>query len=294
MSRSPQSDKPQRRARLLLMIFALILLCVLAVVSLTLSASRMVAENTDELTRLRIPELQHMGALEQAMADRANQLYLYYATTDRAPWLVVNPGLAEAAHAHLAELNRLGLSDQARRDFIALILEFDAHSHGFDQVMQAQPRDWDALRAHLAAGQEALDKMHHELTDWRAHVSRAADASGEVAQDEVIQLTRLQVAFSVAVLLVAAFVLVALYARLKDQDALYRQAYFDDLTGLPNRRFLEKDLAAHVHAARPGCLMVVQASRYRRIGRTFGHGTADQLLAAHVGQLQQVLTVDAR
>ena len=279
----------RRRAQRLLLVFAAILLCVLAVVAVTVSASRMVAENTDELTRLRIPELQHMSALEQAMAERANQLYLYYATTERAPWQAINPVLAEQAHTHLAALNRLGLSDQARRDFIALILEFDGYGHAFDQVMQAAPRDWDVLREHLGAAQVVLEKMHRELADWRALVSQAANLSGEVAQVEVTQLSRLQVAFSVAVLLVAAFVLVALHARLKDQDALYRQAYFDDLTGLPNRRHLEKDLAGHLQAAHPGCLMVLQISRYRRIARTFGHATADQLLLAHVGQLQRVL-----
>ena len=278
-----------RHARLLLAVFVVLAIVVAGVVIQALSASGMVSQQTTELAAQRIPELQQMGALEQTMAERANQLYLYYATTERASWLAVNQALAEQAHGHLANLNALGLPDQARRDFIALILTFDGHSHQFDAVMQSEARDWDRLREHLAAAQSVLDVMRKELLAWRGRVTRDADASSAMALAQVNQLTRLQVIFSIAVLLVAGFVLIALYARLKDQAALYRQAYFDDLTALPNRRHLEKDLAGNLAAGRAGCLMLLQASRYRRLASTYGHGTADHLLQATVQGLQRVL-----
>jgi diguanylate cyclase (GGDEF)-like protein/PAS domain S-box-containing protein len=62
----------------------------------------------------------------------------------------------------------------------------------------------------------------------------------------------------------------------------YRLAYFDDLTGLPNRRFLTDRLAQCFSAARRsgrvGAVLFVDLDNFKQINDARGHSTGDQLL----------------
>jgi diguanylate cyclase (GGDEF)-like protein len=67
------------------------------------------------------------------------------------------------------------------------------------------------------------------------------------------------------------------------EDALYRQAHFDDLTGLPNRQLLKDRLQQQIVQARrdnrSGALLFLDLDRFKEINDVFGHSTGDSVLA---------------
>jgi diguanylate cyclase (GGDEF)-like protein len=63
---------------------------------------------------------------------------------------------------------------------------------------------------------------------------------------------------------------------------LEQQAMSDPLTGLPNRRAFDRDLAAALEAARrtgaEHCLLVIDVDHFKTINDTWGHATGDTVL----------------
>lgn len=278
---------PKSRARWLLIVFIGVMAAVTTVAWMSISAGRSVSQQAETLAKERIPELREIGALQAAMSARVTQLYLSYSTGERLVWQHQYEERAQRVHAHVDALSRLGLSPMKRQQFLGMVLAFDLQAHLFDQEMaKGDERSWDALREHLAGAQREVDEMAVMLTMWSDEISVAAQKSGESALNEVARLTELQLGFSLAVLLVSAFILIALYARLKDQDKLYRQAYFDEVTGLPNRWLLEEELHNKLEQKDTGFLQILRIDRLKIVASTYGHETADQLIKATANWLQ--------
>jgi diguanylate cyclase (GGDEF)-like protein len=67
------------------------------------------------------------------------------------------------------------------------------------------------------------------------------------------------------------------------EEALYRQAHFDELTGLPNRQLLKDRLHQQIVQARRdgrcGALLFLDLDRFKEINDVFGHSTGDNVLA---------------
>jgi diguanylate cyclase (GGDEF)-like protein len=65
-------------------------------------------------------------------------------------------------------------------------------------------------------------------------------------------------------------------------EALYRQAHFDALTGLPNRLLfrdrLQQELAGLTEGRGRGALLYVDLDHFKKINDTVGHGAGDQML----------------
>jgi diguanylate cyclase (GGDEF)-like protein len=65
-------------------------------------------------------------------------------------------------------------------------------------------------------------------------------------------------------------------------DALYRQAHFDSLTGLPNRQFFHKRLRVDMEAAAlggfQGALIYIDLDNFKRVNDSAGHASGDELL----------------
>lgn len=278
---------PKRRARWLLIVFIGVMATVTTVAWMSINAGRAVSQQAETLAKERIPELREIGALQAAMSARVTQLYLCYSTGERLVWQQQYEERAQRVHAHVDALSRLSLSQMKRQQFLGMVQAFDLQAHLFDQEMaKGDERSWDTLREHLAGAQREVDEMAVMLTMWSDEISVAAQKSGESALNEVARLTELQLGFSLAVLLVSAFILIALYARLKDQDKLYRQAYFDDVTGLPNRWLLEEELHNKLEQKDTGFLKILRIDRLKIVASTYGHETADQLIKATANWLQ--------
>ena len=77
------------------------------------------------------------------------------------------------------------------------------------------------------------------------------------------------------------------------QAHIHRLAYFDALTGLPNREWIGECLARALSAAAPGkhgvALLFVDLDQFKRINDTLGHETGDALLRQVATRLSEAL-----
>ena len=80
----------------------------------------------------------------------------------------------------------------------------------------------------------------------------------------------------------------------KDEETIERMAYFDPLTGLPNRARLDDLLAETIAAARlqnrPLALLVLDVDRFRQINEVIGYARGDTLLRGIGLRLQGLLS----
>ncbi|EHJ92466.1 sensor domain-containing diguanylate cyclase [Vreelandella boliviensis] len=81
--------------------------------------------------------------------------------------------------------------------------------------------------------------------------------------------------------------------RKRSEEVIYRQAYYDALTDLPNRRLLIERLATLCDQdsvqAQFGLLMFLDLDRFKLINDTWGHATGDDLLVQVASRLQTCL-----
>ncbi len=284
----------KHRAKRLIAIFAMVFCVAGLVIWLTLTSGQTLIAQSKQLTDYRIPELREISRLQMTMSARASQLYLYYANFDSDMWQQQDQKYIEQTVRQLEMLRHLNLTRVEGKKFVALVDEFSTSAIRFDEEMKKNDeRDWDLLRSHLAQAQQVTDQISALVGMWSDDINQSAQTSGMLALNQVNHLTQLQLGFSLTVMLISAFVLITLYARLKDQDELFRMAYFDSLTGLPNRQRLEDDLAALLSADSNGrgALFVVQIDRIKVIASTYGHAISDQLIIQIVRGIEQMARV---
>lgn len=284
----------KRRVHRLLGIFAAVLILTGLVIGLTLNSGKTLKLQAAKLTDYRIPELREINTLQTAMSDRVNALYLYYATFESATWKAQDKQFDAKVNLSLSALERLGLNADDSQKFSSLASEFTQTASLFDiEMNKGDDRDWDKLREHLASAQLKTNQISILLNEWSDNINDSAQHGGASALSQVNQLTQLQLGFSLAVMVISGFVLFVLYGRLKDQDELYRRAYYDDTTSLPNRQRLEKDLAKMLVSDTPGELMVIHINRLNVIASTYGHSIADQLLVQIAQWIKEHGAVDS-
>jgi diguanylate cyclase (GGDEF)-like protein/PAS domain S-box-containing protein len=84
--------------------------------------------------------------------------------------------------------------------------------------------------------------------------------------------------------------------RKRAEAEIERLAFYDALTGLPNRRLLldrlRQALAASRRKARRGAVMFIDMDNFKSINDTLGHGIGDRLLQDVARRLQAVLRTD--
>ena len=79
--------------------------------------------------------------------------------------------------------------------------------------------------------------------------------------------------------------------RLRAEEEISRLAYFDPLTGLPNRAQLEAELRRCVNrcgrSGRAVALLLVDLDNFKLVNDSFGHGAGDRLLRRIAGRLRR-------
>lgn len=145
--------------------------------------------------------------------------------------------------------------------------------------------DRDVLSSYVAlqSGEgkpiEGVLEIYSDVTEWIAHTERQA------------RLVTLSVVLALCLLYAVLYVIVRRadrilreqYARQKSAEEEIRYlAFFDPLTGLPNRRLLQDRLqqaiAGSTRSRRWGALLFVDLDRFKEINDTFGHAQGDHLL----------------
>jgi two-component system, cell cycle response regulator len=70
-------------------------------------------------------------------------------------------------------------------------------------------------------------------------------------------------------------------------------ALYDPLTGLNNRRFMERRLPAMIDTARqrasPLTMMILDIDHFKRINDTYGHDAGDHVLKGFAAELQEIV-----
>jgi diguanylate cyclase len=69
-------------------------------------------------------------------------------------------------------------------------------------------------------------------------------------------------------------------------DDAERRANLDALTGLPNRRYFEANLADFFNAGTPFCLLLLDLTRFKSINDSYGHLVGDEILRAFSEKLR--------
>ncbi|MFB2553764.1 putative bifunctional diguanylate cyclase/phosphodiesterase [Ensifer soli] len=74
------------------------------------------------------------------------------------------------------------------------------------------------------------------------------------------------------------------------EQTLIERAYFDELTGLPNRRLIEQSVASHAAASRaPFALVFIDVDRFKHVNDHYGHDAGDLLLVEIAKRLSRNL-----
>lgn len=143
-----------------------------------------------------------------------------------------------------------------------------------------------AARAMMSQLEEIFDDLSYRR---RAEaLKRAADALA--ASQDPVDLSRL----SKCQAAVVAAEQERERQRVREEEALRRQAYFDPLTGLPNRRFLTETLHKQIEKtlAVPNYgfgLMYLDLDRIKQINDNYGHSAGDQALIQIAKRLESCL-----
>ena len=83
------------------------------------------------------------------------------------------------------------------------------------------------------------------------------------------------------------------FTSVEREEQLFQQAYYDELTGLPNRHAFKNDLLNDLHKAKRdnkrGCVLFIDLDNFKKINDSQGHSAGDQLLKETATRIQRCL-----
>ena len=287
-------NRPKRRqiSKRIVLGFPLLVLLAVVIVWQSIDSVREVTGRAQTLVQRHIPEMREIATLRAAVDGYLRALYEYYATLE-LPRDMGNGRVEQHISRSMSALRALGHYEGEVASLEPQLNGFRLAAREFHQEMQLGPaRNWDRLREYLSKASTYAILANGELKAWDNWIRNRAIDGGEEAMSGVARLNKLQLAFVSIVVMVIAALMAFLYVRIRDQSRLYHVAYHDELTGLPNRRSLQKtagqlmrDEATLVRKS----VMWLSLDRIALVSGTYGHDLGDQLLKAFSGELEQLL-----
>lgn len=251
-------------------------------------ATNGVSERTKTLVTVQIPHLRSISALQDQVSRRMLGLYLYYATLEPSHW-EAGVLLANSIGLQLSEISDL-LNDQAQNALNTYNNKLTLHADAFHEEMsKGSARNWDTLREHLANAQTEAGMIDQRLLALAERIRREVRDESSLTTVEVTQLTSTQIAVSLVMLVVVLVTLWFLRARARDQAELFERAYFDRLTGLPNRRCFEEQWAAHDSLYQAS--IIIKLNHYQLFIGTYGQDIVNQIVLLVAERMQRAISM---
>ncbi|RKD24430.1 diguanylate cyclase [Ammoniphilus oxalaticus] len=75
----------------------------------------------------------------------------------------------------------------------------------------------------------------------------------------------------------------------KDQECIHYMAYYDELTGLPNHRYVKDKLTDRLQSNESFALLALDIDRFRNMNEALGHSSGDLILQSLVKRIQESL-----
>lgn len=260
--------------------FITVVILVGVVTYISSNSVKRVSAKADQLIKVEIPQLNQITNTQNLMAATANHLLQYYATFDRANHLNNVPNFARLQH-NIHSISAIHQDHEVSRKLEQSLQVFIDRANRLDAEMQLEEdRDWDVLRTHLYAAQAQSKIILGQLDITKKQIAERVKQGSVSTQYEVHQLNYLQLGFSVVVLITALFILFNLHSRIKDKAELYKRAYYNGLSGLPNRKYFEE----HIHQILSRqqspdlAMMMINLDRFSLITSSIGYFFGDRLV----------------
>lgn len=269
------SNVTKKIARSMIAAFAAVGLLAGSIIWFSLNSASMVKMHSTQLINEDIPKIDAIDRIDRLLNREVIQLYAYYATSlNQTAYLEDIEKRKNEAHLYIKRLNQYANPPVNTAQFLESVDQFWHQTRLFDAEMQGR-QDWDELRDILAEAKLRSDGARHTLSVWRKSILLDAQESSQRSLLDVARMSDVLLLISVVIVTAAAILLLALYTRLKDRDALYRMAYFDPLTGLPNVSKLQGDMELAISQGEHGYFILLKLTRTQLLYATYGPELVD-------------------
>ncbi len=217
----------------------------------------------------KLPLSQRIGELRGAIADEERLLYENYSYTATVDAFQTQRAQNKARLDNVVEqLEKDMGSREQMSELRTRLTELDQLSDELSVALASKELapekvNWDFARAILAQVKPKVRQIEKTLANMSLSNQQAVDNLGENSEISVSKMERWVIGFSALIIVVALFV--AYYVVF-----IFRAAFFDPATGLPNQNSLRDVLKAAFRQQRAGTVMMIVADREREIFESIG------------------------
>ncbi len=239
----------------------------------------------------KLPLSQRIGELRSAVADDERLLYENYSYTATAAAFQTQRAQNKARLDNiLEELEKDIGSREQMSELRSLLGELDQLSDALTVTLASKELapekvNWDFARALLAQVKPKVRQIEKTLANMSLSNQRAVDNLGEDSELSVSTMEHWVIGFSLLIFVVALFV--AYYVVF-----IFRAAFIDPATGLPNQNSLRDELKVAFKRQRAGTVMMIVADREREIFESIGAAQTERWLIKIAKRLSSEVIVE--
>ncbi len=217
----------------------------------------------------KLPLSQRIGELRGAIADEERLLYEDYSYTATADAFQKQRAQNKARLDNIVErLEKDMGSREQMSELRTRLTELDQLSDALSVTLASKELapekvNWDFARAILAQVKPKVRQIEKTLAKMSLSNQQVVDNLGEDSEISVSTMERWVIGFSIFIIVVALFVAYYVFF-------IFRAAFFDHGTGLPNQNSLRDKLKAAFRQQRAGTVMMIVADREREIFENIG------------------------